>query len=75
MQLGWTYTELNRFSRGLYIRETLIGVQTSNTGGYKLFQVFGPYSGDNHKKLVDLHEFRRHRHERNRPEILAFNIA
>jgi abequosyltransferase len=42
VQLGWTYTALNRFSRGLYIREKLIGVRTSNTGGYKLFQVFGP---------------------------------
>ena len=42
VQLGWTHTALNRFSRGLYIRETLIGVRTSNTGGYKLFQVFGP---------------------------------
>jgi abequosyltransferase len=41
IQLGWTYTALNRFSRGLYIREKLIGVRLNNTGGYKLFQVFG----------------------------------
>ena len=41
IQLGWTYTALNRFSRGLYIREKLIAVRLNNTGGYKLFQVFG----------------------------------
>jgi glycosyltransferase involved in cell wall biosynthesis len=40
-QLGWTYTALNRFTRGLYIRETLIAVRANNTGGYKVFQVFG----------------------------------
>ena len=41
IQLGWTYTALNRFNRGLYIREKLIAVRLNNTGGYKLFQVFG----------------------------------
>jgi glycosyltransferase involved in cell wall biosynthesis len=41
-QLGWTYTALNRFTRGLYIREKLIAMRANNTGGYKLFQVFGP---------------------------------
>jgi glycosyltransferase involved in cell wall biosynthesis len=41
-QLGWTYTALNRFTRGLYIRENLIAMRENNTGGYKLFQVFGP---------------------------------
>jgi abequosyltransferase len=41
VQLGWTYTALNRFSRGLCIREKLVGVRLNNTGGYKLFQVFG----------------------------------
>lgn len=41
MQLGWTYTALNRFSRGLYIREKLIAMRVNNTGGYRLFQVFG----------------------------------
>jgi abequosyltransferase len=40
-QLGWTYTALNNFNRGLYIREKLIAVRANNTGGYKLFQVFG----------------------------------
>jgi len=42
IQLGWTYTALNGFVRGLYIREKLIVVRENNTGGYKLFQVFGP---------------------------------
>ena len=40
-QLAWTYTALNRFRRGLYIRERLAAVRMNNTGGYKLFQVFG----------------------------------
>jgi abequosyltransferase len=41
VQLGWTYTALNGFVRGLYIREKLVGMRENNTGGYKLFQVFG----------------------------------
>jgi abequosyltransferase len=41
VQLGWTYTALNRFTRGLCIREKLVAVRLNNTGGYKLFQVFG----------------------------------
>ncbi len=41
-QLGWTYTALNQFGRGLYIREKLVAMRENNTGGYKLFQVFGP---------------------------------
>jgi len=40
-QLGWTYTALNRFARGLYIREKLVAMRANNTGGYKLFHVFG----------------------------------
>jgi len=40
-QLGWTYTALNGFARGLYIREKLVAMRLNNTGGYKLFQVFG----------------------------------
>ena len=36
-QLGWTYTALNRFTRGLYIREELVAMRENNTGGYKLF--------------------------------------
>jgi abequosyltransferase len=42
IQLGWAYTALNRFSCGLFIREKLVAVRENNTGGYKLFQVFGP---------------------------------
>ena len=42
VQLGWAYTALNGFVRGLYIREKLIAVRANNTGGYKLLQVFGP---------------------------------
>jgi hypothetical protein len=41
VQLGWTFTALNQFARGLYIREKLVAVRANNTGGYKLFQVFG----------------------------------
>jgi abequosyltransferase len=41
VQLGWTYTALNGFTRGLYIRDKLIAARANNTGGYKLFQVFG----------------------------------
>lgn len=41
VQLAWAYTALNGFVRGLYIREKLIAVRQNNTGGYKLFQVFG----------------------------------
>jgi abequosyltransferase len=42
VQLGWAYTALNGFVRGLYIREKLIGVRANNTGSYKLLQTFGP---------------------------------
>jgi abequosyltransferase len=42
IQLGWAYTALNGFTRGLYIREKLVAVRANNTGGYKLLQVFGP---------------------------------
>lgn len=42
VQLGWAYTALNGFARGLYIREKLIAVRANNTGSYKLLQIFGP---------------------------------
>lgn len=42
VQLGWSYTALNGFVRGLFVREELFAVRLGNTGGYKLFQVFGP---------------------------------
>jgi abequosyltransferase len=41
VQLGWMFTALNRFRRGLYIREKLVAMRNNNTGGYKLFEVFG----------------------------------
>ena len=41
IQLSWTFTALNRFSRGLYIREKLIAARLNNSGGYQLSQVFG----------------------------------
>jgi abequosyltransferase len=41
VQLGWTYAALNGYTRGLYIREKLVGMRTNNTGGYMLSQVFG----------------------------------
>jgi glycosyltransferase involved in cell wall biosynthesis len=44
-QLAWTYTALNRFTRGLYLREKLIAMRVNNTGGYRLFQVFGTTLG------------------------------
>src|SRR5215467_89544 len=41
VQLGWTYTALSRFSRGLYICETLVAGRVNNSGGFSLSQVFG----------------------------------
>ena len=41
VQLGWTYTALSRYSRGLYIREKLVAARVYNGGGYNLSQVFG----------------------------------
>lgn len=52
VQLGWAYAALNGFVRGLYIREKLIAVRADNTGGYKLFQVFGPGLATITKKWV-----------------------
>src|SRR5579859_1985788 len=42
MQLGWTYTALNGYRRGLHIKDKLVGARVNNTGGYKLLEVFGP---------------------------------
>jgi abequosyltransferase len=42
VQLGWAYAALNGFVRGLFVQEELFAVRLGNTGGYKLFQVFGP---------------------------------
>lgn len=41
VHLGWTFTALSRFSRGLLIRERLIAVRANNAGGFALSQVFG----------------------------------
>lgn len=41
VQLGWTYTALNGFTRGLYIREKLIAARQNNSGGYQYSRVFG----------------------------------
>jgi len=42
VQLGWAYTALNGFTRGLYIREKLIAARQNNSGGYQYSQDFGP---------------------------------
>jgi abequosyltransferase len=42
VQLGWIYTALNGFMKGLYIHERLVGARIHNSGGYKFFQAFGP---------------------------------
>ena len=41
IHLGWTFTALSRFSRGLLIRERLIAVRANNAGGFSPSQVFG----------------------------------
>jgi glycosyltransferase involved in cell wall biosynthesis len=41
IHLGWTFTALSRFSRGLLIREKLIAVRANNAGGFSPSQVFG----------------------------------
>ena len=41
VQLGWTYTALSRFSRGLYVGERMVAARINNSGGYKVSQVFG----------------------------------
>jgi abequosyltransferase len=41
VQLGWTYTALSQYSRGLYISEKLIAGRINNSGGLNLSQVLG----------------------------------
>ncbi len=41
MQLGWIYSALNHFRRGVLIEDKLVGARVDNTGGYKLTDVFG----------------------------------
>ena len=52
VQMGWIYTALNGYMRGLYIREKLVGMRTDNTGDYKLIQVFGPNLNEVTKKWL-----------------------
>lgn len=46
VQLGWIYTALNGYERGLYVSERLVGGRSNNTGGYKVLQAFGPNLSD-----------------------------
>jgi abequosyltransferase len=41
VQLGWTYTALSQYARGLYICEKLIAGRINNSGGFSLSQVLG----------------------------------
>jgi len=41
VQLGWTYTALSRFSRGLYICEKLVAGRINNSGGLSVSEVLG----------------------------------
>jgi glycosyltransferase involved in cell wall biosynthesis len=43
VQLGWIYTMLNGFVRGLHIQEKLVGMGLENhTTNYTLLEIFGP---------------------------------
>ena len=43
VHLGWIYTALNGFARGLYFHERLVGLGVENhTTNYALLEVFGP---------------------------------
>lgn len=41
IQLGWIYTAINNHRKSLYIPEKLVATRVNNTGGYRLFTVFG----------------------------------
>lgn len=41
-QLGWVYAAVDHHRRSLVIRDPLVAALTDNTGGYRLFEVFGP---------------------------------
>lgn len=41
VQLGWTYTALENHRQSLVIHDPLIAALAENTGGYRLFKVFG----------------------------------
>lgn len=42
IQLGWIYTALEHHQRSLAIHDPLVAAMVGNTGGYALFNVFGP---------------------------------
>lgn len=42
VQLGWVYSALNHFERGVYISEQLVGARDSNFRGLRSVIVFGP---------------------------------
>jgi glycosyltransferase involved in cell wall biosynthesis len=51
VQLGWTYTALNGFVRGLYIHEKLVGMGVDNShSDYSILEIFGP-----NIKKINLH--------------------
>jgi abequosyltransferase len=49
IQLGWIYAVVDHNRRSLFIRAPLVAAMTENTGGYRLFRVFGP----NLKRITD----------------------
>lgn len=42
IQLGWIYAAVDHHRRSLVINDPVVAALTGNTGGYRLFQVFGP---------------------------------
>lgn len=40
--LGWVYAVVDHHRRSLVIRDPLVATLAGNTGGYRLFEVFGP---------------------------------
>jgi abequosyltransferase len=47
--LGWVYAAVDHHRRSLVIRDPLVAALAGNTGGYRLFEVFGP----NLKRITD----------------------
>lgn len=41
VQLGWTYTALENHRQSIVIHDPLVAALAENTGGYRLFKVFG----------------------------------
>lgn len=42
VQLSWTYSALNATRCSLWLKTPMLGARVDNTGGYQLFEVFGP---------------------------------